>query len=432
MELVISGALIVALLQLPGYFSGMYQQFLPHLSSNWFLVPYMMYYSGMLILYPVILVFLLHFALRGFWVGLLGLRAVFPQGIRWDHYPNHPIEKDFYQRRSTSLEPLLTRVDQACSLLFSLLFASIFGLFAMYGGFAVLTALLIAVMPLIYPTINPLWLMLAAFSVVQALLFGTRLGAQVIAQRFKKDPDWPQNHPRAYALATWLMKLSHYGSLGFLSAPIVLTHATNLKRSQVSMTYIGLMYMGLLCAVGTIIFSSGLLSLSSNIWFPAEAAESGAYASHYASRQSSDPTMLRRPNIQSDIIKDNYLRLVIPFEMRADNDRLREYCSETAPLRAEGLRLGHLRNNSNAEGRAAILACVASLYTITLDDQPVEAEFMFSNDAETDLPTFVTYLPCGDLAEGKHLLTLHKKPTTEEQEKPRDHRPTTFYIPFWK
>lgn len=432
MEMVISGAIIVALLQVPGYFTSVYQEFLPHLSSEWFMVPYMLYYAGMLILYPVILIFLLHFALRGFWVGLLGLRAVFPHGIRWDQLPNHPIERDFYQQRNTSLDPLLTRVDQACSLLFSLMFASIFGLATIYGGFALLTAILIALMPTIGPDINPLWLMVAAFTFVQTLLFGSRMGASLLAHRFKKDPDWPQNNPRAYALAIWLLKVSHYGSLGFLSAPIVLTHASNFKRSQVTMTYIGLMYMGLLCAVGTIIFSSGLISLSSNIWFPVEAAESGAYAGHYASRKSTEPSLFRRPTIQSDIIKDNYLRLVIPFDLRRDNDRLREHCPDLTPLRKEGLQLGYLSNNGDAEQRAATLDCVASIYTVTLDDQPIAAEFLFSRDAETDLPTLVTYLPCADLDEGRHLLTLHKKPTVEEQEEPRDHRPTTFYIPFWK
>ncbi|CAM2005740.1 hypothetical protein [Acanthopleuribacter pedis] len=431
LELVISGAVIVALLQLPAILSGWAAEIAPHLSRSWFMVPYMFYYCGLVVLYPVILCFSLHFILRGFWVGLLGLNAVFPNGIRWDHWKGAAIEKALYQTRGDSVQNLTKKVDAACSLMFSMMFSLIFVLIAQYTACAVITLIFILIAYQITPHFNPLWLMLAAFIIVMSIGFGTRILAAMLSRPLADDPDWADRHPKRYQFALKLCEVGYLFSLAFVASPIQWTQSTNVPRRWVVVANLVLMYTAILCAVGSILIGSGMVTMTSDIWTPAHGLETSAYPEHYENRRL--PGVLsQEPSIQSDMISDDYLRLTIPLSLKRDNERMAAFCPDLKPMRQEGFRFGSAANNGDLEERAALLACFSQWITVERNGQVLNPEFLFSRDPVSGLPCLLAYIPCDDLPTGRHLLTITKKPLEGDEDRVRDDRPPTRYIPFWK
>lgn len=73
--------------------------------------------------YLLITTFVLHFILRAFWIALVGLRAVFPQGIHYENIPNTNKElAEFYKKEIGSLDGFIIRLDKICSQIFSIAF----------------------------------------------------------------------------------------------------------------------------------------------------------------------------------------------------------------------------------------------------------------------------------------------------------------------
>lgn len=84
LELIISGLSLFALVSLPGWLWDTYETWLPRMSlgmsaASGVLVPIA---SAMCLMMAAL--FVLHLAVRAHWVGLIGLKAVFPDGVRWE------------------------------------------------------------------------------------------------------------------------------------------------------------------------------------------------------------------------------------------------------------------------------------------------------------------------------------------------------------
>lgn len=431
LELVISGALIVALLQVPGLLTDWLNDVWLHVDTFWAMVPFMFIHAALMVLYPVILCFSLHFAMRGFWVGLLGLDAVFPNGIVWENLPGMEIEKVVYRNRGDSVPALIERVDKASSLLFSLMFSVTLNLMNLYGLSAILTMLFVAIAYQLTDQVNPLALMAAAFILAFLLAHGTKIFAALLTRPLNKDPEWADRHPRRYAVGLALAKIGYAASFSFLTHPILWTQTSHINDKRMKLIHLALMTAVSVCAVGSLFIGNGTLRLSSDIWSPAHGREQSAYAHHYENRM--DPNHpRRRTTIQSDMITDDYLRLTIPLSPGRNNKRMAFFCDDLEPFRREGVMFGPKRNSGDSETRAALLACYSRWITVTLDDQKLEPEFLFSRNPVNSMPELISYIPCRALSDGHHLLTVSRKPLESDSKKQGDQQPTASYIPFWK
>ena len=94
MELLVSGATIFGLLQLPdlldrGYFRAM------NLMPDTYSAPlmYLWLYSKVAVV-SLVITFLAHLCLRGYWVAIVGMNSVYPGGIRWDRFELGPLERE--------------------------------------------------------------------------------------------------------------------------------------------------------------------------------------------------------------------------------------------------------------------------------------------------------------------------------------------------
>ena len=152
LELVISGAALFAVLQLPDLLDQVFDylryNFMSHTTGMQAMLPSLAYSMMKATGYVLFIAFLTNFVMRAFWVGLVGLLAVYPTGI---HYDRIPFTTPFSQKKmADDLGPLdryILRLDQRCNIVFAVAF-----LFVVLLIFVALSYLLVL---LVYSVLRP-------------------------------------------------------------------------------------------------------------------------------------------------------------------------------------------------------------------------------------------------------------------------------------
>lgn len=66
--------------------------------------------------------FVVHLMTRAYWVGLIGLRTVFPEGIKWDKTPGlGPLSRQYYRDTLPDLDTVIECTDRLASSLFAVI-----------------------------------------------------------------------------------------------------------------------------------------------------------------------------------------------------------------------------------------------------------------------------------------------------------------------
>lgn len=79
------------------------------------------------------------------------------------------------------------------------------------------------------------------------------------------------------------------------------------------------------------------------------------------------------------------------------------------------------------------LACLARLFTLSLDGQVVAApDYAFFRQPGGGQRGLLALLPIDGLAPGRHLLTVEKLRPRRDSDEPGSPRKRTYYIPFWR
>lgn len=122
LELIISSLTIFALLSLPGFLLDKIADFYTHLSTSMAIAGIV----GTTLLagtcYGLAACFLVHLMARAYWVGLIGLRSVFPDGINWSKTPGlGPLSRQYYRDTLPDLDTVIQNTDRLASSLFAVI-----------------------------------------------------------------------------------------------------------------------------------------------------------------------------------------------------------------------------------------------------------------------------------------------------------------------
>ncbi|HWT17081.1 MAG TPA: hypothetical protein VN581_14990, partial [Patescibacteria group bacterium] len=129
MEMLLSGATVFGLLQLPAALNAMIEPVLARLGGGVGLVASILtVYVGAAV-YLLLATFIGHLVIRGFWIALLGLRSVFPEGPDFERLRGGPIARDVARRHAVRTEDEIERLDNLATIVF------------MFGAMAVVGAL---------------------------------------------------------------------------------------------------------------------------------------------------------------------------------------------------------------------------------------------------------------------------------------------------
>jgi hypothetical protein len=420
MELLISGALVFALLQLPTVLDDWWSQISLHVGGSSFFTVFIVYYIGKLVAYGLIVAISAHFLLRGFWVALMSLRSVYSGGIDLDKLDQGRIYRTFYEQRLISLYDVEDRVDRIAASIFAFvfLFLLLFLTMSMWAAGAWVFAILVAKL-----TGNDAW-----FVPIVLAFFVIFLGLQMLVALADKISKKRELAPRTQQAALSLLRVMHYLSFNFVYAPVFFTFSTRTSRRRMSVLLVSFMYAMIGAFMVSLFLSRGLIGFDSYSYYPQRAPEAQLRPLHYDNLRDAGAAVTA-PSIQSELIEGPYLRLFVPYDAREDNDRMRKLCPDVPPVRSEGLFVAP-RAKMPKPRVDALASCFDRLYRIEVDGKRVEKPgFVFFRHPQGNIPGRLALIPVSSLAAGHHLLTVKHAPLPGKQ---HDDDANEFYLPFWR
>lgn len=414
LELLVTGIVLVGLMQVPPWLHDVWQHRLPHTTLIGAAAGGVVFFMFAAMLYALIGCFMLALALRGYWVALVGTNSVFPHGVRWDKQREYgPIQAELIRRRVRPLPTFIAGTDRAASLVFATGFVLAASSLASFAPLALLLFLFWG-LTAVLPARSALLVLVATAAVVGAAIVVTGVLDMRYGRRIPADGRF------ARAMRAVLRLASGVAPAGVRSLGAVLTSNLD-KRVAYGATLVGL--GGAFVTAHVVIRGDEGLPGRSNYAFFAEHPGPGVVtADYYDTLRRDGETALGAPSIQSDIVTDPYVRLFVPYRPSRHDAALRRACPGLRPTPGD----------ADAPGAAAaddaVLACAARLHAVTLDGRPVPGgRFRFFTNPRTERRGFLMLIPALALAPGEHVLTVH--PALRDPS-PADTAPIR--IPFWR
>ena len=415
LELLISGAVIFALFQLPPVVDRVFERLEPRFARDLGSALLFAYWYSKALLYALIAAFVLHLSARAYWVALVGLDSVFPRGIRWDQIRYGPLTKQVYRERLPSLPSLIDRTDNFCSVIFAFAFLMVY-LFALS---MVAVGVLSGTVYLATHTFLDTEHARPALQLLFALVFGVPLLISAADKLFgaRIDPDSLPGRSIRHSIG-WAYHAMLLGAYG----PILMTLFSNIRK-RVMYPVFYLFFFGLLAVVfAEFMVRQGEFSLDNYSYLPENPGVLGVDFRHYENQRPPDEVYPRIPSIQSDVIRDPYVRLFIPYSPERHNRALAARCPEAETLPA-------------GDAAASVLRCLAAIHRVTLNGDPrPDLAFHFYTHPQSGMRGILAYIPAANLPAGRSVLTVQPAPRAKRAGRIRasERPPEPYIIPFWR
>ena len=419
-ELLLSGALVFSMLQLPVLLDDAIYSLRPRLAGSMNYGAFMLYFYLKITSYALIATFALHLSQRAIWVAGLGLRSVYPGGVDWEKLSRGPIYLEFARRTTPTLDEMIDRADNRASVVFA------FGLLLVLMSLAIMlfTMVLVVVggaaakwLPL---GVDGVWIttslvLVFALPAMLATLIDRRYGSRIPATHWLAGAI--RAAYRASAAMVW----------GRLTSPILLTFFSRLGIARGNLIMLGTLYSLMAIVLVEFLLRTGVVSLPGESYLPSEAGHRELRAANYIASRDRGDALEGQPHIPGEVIKGPYLRLFVPYLPRRIEGAIERDCPQAVVAVTE----------TNADERRAavdrrtqsLLDCAAaSLYPVSLNGAAVaNLRYDIAEDPESGLRGFVAMIDVRDLPLGRHelLISQPKRPD-------RDEVPEPTIIPFWR
>ena len=430
LELLVSGAVLFLLSQVPAPLDQAYHRLDPLLGETSGLVAFMGFYYLKLVVYTLVVAFGVHLATRAFWVALVGLDSVFPRGVRWDRLRMGPHTKRVYRSVLPSVRELIVGSDAIASVIFAAAFMVV-GIFAV----SVVTFLVLVAAVMLLFWLTPLefdgdLLLLVTAAVVVVGALGFQILDRVVGPRVPPTGRIARLLRRMAAVQARVFGLEIYGPVQF-----TLFSQIGSRRAAVGL---GVFVAGLVgyFVANDIILSRGTVEYAATGAIPIRAGPLGVDPVHYeeyragAAPGAMDPFVptLPRETLGAD---DVWVRLFIPFRPSADREAMAATCPAVeAPGGLRRVREGS-PPDSALPGLQAGLRCIAELWVVTLNGDPVPADPVFYRHPDSGLRGVARFIDTRDLAPGRHVVRVTRAPGPTWPAD-SDRGPPTYDILFWR
>ncbi|MBN8480438.1 MAG: hypothetical protein J0L88_02485 [Xanthomonadales bacterium] len=410
LELIISGISLVALVAMPGWLFDQWVRLDVHAGGQRGVFVSFALPVAIGLCYTLAGAFLIHLIARAYWVGLIGLKSVFPRGIRWERIDSlGPITRERMRQLLNDLDPAIDAADRFASVVFALV--SLIALTILWVTAWLLAAIVVAdAVSRVFGVsdrttgkfIIGLFLVLAAISLPLMML---DRAAGLMHRAGREAPAWMVRSVNVLSrMQGWFFPQK-------LILPVQLVLESNLPRRVFSIAF-GLIVM-FTSAIGFVQMRAAreFSVIGDYPYSTEEDVGLGVRTAHYENLRGADDVLLREPLIPSDLVADPFVRLFIPYLPERDNRILRDRCS------------------GDVDG-AQRRACLAGLWTVTLDGVAVDVStFDFAERRDLGTRGLQGYLPTGGLTPGRHEIVLLWNAGGESSDRHRRER--AYHIPFW-
>jgi hypothetical protein len=414
MELLVSGATVFGLMQLPAQADKLLFGF--YNASNFAvsaLTPSLWIYVKFSLL-TLIATFIVHLCLRGYWVALIGLDSVYPEGFRWDRMKTRlgPHYLQTSRELAGDIGTVIERADNRASVVFGL-------------GFGMAMLML---MPMVL-----VGCMMAAIWVYEALggdgLDALRVSAVVAGLIFIVfavlvywDRAKGEKMPADSRGGRWLRGFFRfYAWLGFDRAnnALITLFSSNEGNRRTATILVAVML-----AVLSIVMSQAVgerlgWSVGDFVGLPddVQSATDTLLPMHYASQRGTTPRLAPLPHIPDPVVRGGYVRLFVPYIPARHNEAMQLRCPQA--LAATG-----------DDAPRERLDCLEAMHAITLDGQSLDVHFDAAEDPTTGQRGMLAMIPVYALERGRHELTVQRTPRADRKDD--EPAPEPYVIPFWR
>ena len=402
LELIISSLTIFALFSIPGWLFDKIADIYTHLSTSLVIASTV----GTTLLagtsYGLAACFVVHLMARAYWVGLIGLRTVFPDGINWSKTPGlGPLSRQYYRDTLPDLDTVIQNTDRLASSLFAVI--SMLTLSVLWFGTILILILVVSgAVGARFGATNAgmgigTMVLLVVFVGVPLLLY--LLDAQ-LASRVSRLRD-------SRIFAGFVRFLRRIAGLAFpqrLVLPVQLTLQSNTRPVAFFVALILSIFV--IVAVGNTRAAAWRnFTLSGEfVYLDTAQVQEGLRSTYYEDMPSPLDRLRGWPRVDSFNQSGSFVRLFLPYQPLRDNLVLDQLCgsAEEAPDRVD---------------------CLRQLWIVSIDGRSVPmAGFEPAERADLEMRGLIGLVPLTGLEPGLRRIEVVWNPGAADDAAPLDDR----------
>jgi hypothetical protein len=386
LELIISSLTIFALFSIPGWVYSAFADSYTHLSTS--LVIAGLFSSTLLtgFCYGLGACFVVHLMARAYWVGLIGLRAAFPEGINWQRTPLlGPHLKKQYRDSLPDLDAVIVRTDRLASSLFAVI--SMLTLTMLwFGAFALVTVVAAGTIGARFGLANAALNLSALLLLI--LIAGIPLLIYLLDAQLARRVKRLRESVLFARLVRLLRRLTGLAYPQSLVTPVQLTLQSNTRPVMfflaIVLAFIAIPTVGNYRVTGWRDFT-----LSDEfVYIDDEQVLQGFHSAYYEDMASPKDRLRSWPRIPSFSQGGSFVRLFLPYHPLRDNIPLAQLCGKTT----EGL---------------DPVQCVGQLWTVRIAGQDVPVEdFVVAQRTDLGMRGLLGLVPLAGLQPGLHVIEV--------------------------
>ena len=402
LELIISSLTIIALFSIPGWLFDKVADIYTHLSTSLVIASIV----GTTLLagacYGLAACFVVHLMARAYWVGLIGLRTVFPDGINWSKTPGlGPLTRQYYRDTLPDLDTVIQNTDRLASSLFAVI--SMLTLSVLWFG-----TILVVILVVSGAVGARFGLTNAGMGIGTTVLLVMFLGIPILV--YLLDRQLASRVPRLRdsrffaGLVRFLRRIAGFAYPQRLVLPVQLTLQSNTR--PVAFFVVLTLSIIVIIAVGNIRAAAWRnFTLSGEFaYLDAAQVQEGFRSTYYEDMPSPLDRLRGWPRVDSFNQSGSFVRLFLPYQPLRDNLLLDQLChsAEEAPDRVN---------------------CLRQLWTVGIDGKPVSmASFEPAERADLGMRGLIGLVPLTGLEPGLHRIEVIWNPSAAEESAPLDDR----------
>ncbi|WP_405234549.1 hypothetical protein [Lentisalinibacter salinarum] len=402
LELIISGLTIFALFSAPGWLFDKFADIYTHLSTSLAIAGTI----GTTLLagtcYGLAACFVVHLMARAYWVGLIGLRTVFPEGINWQNMPGlGPLSRQHYRETLPDLDTVIQNTDRLASSLFAVI--SMLTLSVLWFGTILVVVLVVSGGVGARFGLTNAGMLIGMIGLL-ALFVGVPLLAYLLDAQLASRVERLRDSRIYGAVVRALRRVAGLAYPQRLVLPVKLTLQSNTRPV--------VFFIALILSIAFIVIVgntratawrnftvSGQFTYLNN-----EQVQEGLRSTYYEDMPSPHDRLRGWPRVDSFTQSGSFVRLFLPYQPLRDNLVLDQLCgsAEKAPDRVD---------------------CLRQLWAVSIEGRPVSmATFVPAERADLRMRGLIGLVPLTRLEPGLRQIQVVWNPSASEEAAPIDDR----------
>lgn len=386
-ELLVSAIAIYGTFQLFGLIEWATNKYIDLLPVEQYIYGYFIVFMGLLAISILVAMFVIHFFLRAYWIGLVGLNSVFP-----DYSVEDSAYSKIYTEKILAILPkqedTIQKVDELCSVIFS----AAFTILLIYSYLSVFLSLYMLLFNLLIDYVPSYILLIPIFIVILLLVISFIFNIIGNLKQLKSNV-WVQ---------TWMFKIVKlssmvtYGPLYRNLLQVSMVFGSNFKKKKSLVYLILLFFLSGMCVAVVKIQDTNIFHLIK----PGSYDEQKMHLSYYEN-QDINESFLLTPQIQSDIIEGETVKLFIPIFHHEGNYQ-KNTCGEF--IEKEDLS----SDENRVQRRKFNLECYEKYHQVMLNGVPLTINFLKKNHLVSEQLGIVGFIDKELFKKGNNTLVVTK------------------------